>query len=126
MRIRELFENTNAVFDENKFVEKNQKGKYEPNFDLVEDLIYYMNEDDEMYRRHLYPVLAKALQSLSGKKNIDCSIFSRAVEECYKSYTKKFPIRYIPDELDNGLREQACTKLFDNLKKDFEEGKYKN
>lgn len=126
MRIRELFENVSAAFDETKFVEKNQKGQYEPNFDLVEDLIFYMNEDDEMYRRHLYPALSKALQSMTGKRNIDSSVFSKAVEECYRAYTKKFPIRYIPDELDNGLREQACTKLFDDLKKAFEEGKYKN
>ncbi len=126
MRIRELFENVNSAFDENKFISKNQKGTYEPNFDLVEDLVYYMNEDDEMYRRHLYPVLAKAVHGLSKKKDINCSIFEQAVEECYKSYTRKFPIRYIPDELDQGLREQACSKLFDNLKKDFEEGKYKD
>lgn len=126
MRIRELFENVNSTFDENKFISKNQKGDYEPNFDLVDDLVYYMNEDDEMYRRHLYPAVERAIQGLNHKKNIDSSVFSKAVEECYRAYTKKFPIRYIPDELDHGLREEACAKLFDNLKKDFEEGKYKD
>ena len=126
MRIRELFENVNSTFDENKYISKNQKGDYEPNFDLVEDLVHFMNEDDEMYRRHLYPAVSKVLLSLSGNKKVDRSVFEKAVEECYRSYTKKFPIRYIPDELDQGLREETCSKLFDNVKKDFEEGKYKD
>jgi len=126
MRIRELFENINSAFDETKFISKNHKGDYETDYDLVDDLVYYMNEDDEMYRRHLYPAIEKALHSLNRKKNADCTVFEKAVEECYKSYTKKFPIRYIPDALDNDLREQTCSKLFDALKRDFDEGKYKN
>ena len=126
MRIRELLEHVNSTFDETKYIERTQDGNFEPNFDLAEDLSFYMHDNDEMYRRHVYPAVVKCLQAESGKRKLSSNIFEKAVDECYKSYTKKFPIRYLPNELDKELKEQVCSKLLDDFKKHHSEGKYKD
>jgi hypothetical protein len=49
MRITELLEG--KVFDDMNFV-KQSGDKKEINFDLIEDLIHFMHNDDKLYRRN--------------------------------------------------------------------------
>ena len=86
MRIRELLENKD--FNDLEFVKKNGHSE-ELDYDLVEDLIHYMNEDDDAYRRHIYPVVSKCINSMKANRKTDSSVFKNAVAECYKTYIKK-------------------------------------
>ena len=123
MRIRELLEGKH--FNDLDFIKKNPEGN-ELDFDLVEDLTFFMNNDDETYRRHVYPSIAKCISQSKGKSKIDPNIFKTAALEGYKNYLKEFPMRELPDTLDSKLCEKVCEKLHDDFRKDFSDGKYKD
>lgn len=120
MRIQDLFENKL-----DKFVKYND-GKAELQFNLAEDLAYFMHNDDDSYRRHLYPVLVKCVHDAKKNRNVDPKIFKTSALESYKNYLKQFPIRELPEDLDDKLIKEVCEKLHDDFVKDIEEGKYKD
>lgn len=119
MRIRDLFENT----DFREFID-NEEGAI--NYDLAEDLSFFMNHDDDSYRRHVYPAVVKCVHGLTHKKKVDHSIFEVAAEESYKNYIKKYPIRELPDQLDSKMLEDVCRKFYEDLCKHVRDGKYKD
>jgi len=110
MRIVELFENTN--FDEKEYINK-EEGKID--YDLAEDLVFYMNNDDDVYRRSVYPAVVKCLEAMKQKKSAKPSVFKQAAVECYKSYQEKYPIRSLPDTLDEDLCNEVCEKMFNEI-----------
>jgi len=122
MRIQELLEG--KKFDDLDFVTK-ENGKRSINFDLVEDLIHFMNQDDDVYRRHTYPAIANCLDKMSGKSKPNTTVFEPAVKESYKLYTRKYPIRELPDEIDSKMCEQVCSKIHEEVLKHISDGKYK-
>jgi hypothetical protein len=122
MRIQELLEG--KKFDDLKFLTK-EKGKLSINFDLAEDLIHFMNQDDDVYRRHTYPAIANCLDSMSKKSKTNTNVFEPAVKESYKLYTRKYPIRELPNEIDSKMCEQVCTKIHEEVLKHISDGKYK-
>ena len=121
MRITELLEGKN-IDDFSEFVEQD-KDKGGINYDLAEDLMHFMNQNDDVYRRHVYPIIAQCLKS---KGNISPSMFEPAVKESYKEYIKNFPIRELPDELDAKEIKETCTKMQEELSKHISDGKYKD
>lgn len=110
MRIIDLFENTK--FKEDEYLNKDKDGI---DYDLAEDLVFYMNHDDDVYRRAVYPTVAKCLEAIEQKKAVRPSIFKQATLECYKSYQDKFPIRTLPATLDEDVCNEVCEKLFKEL-----------
>jgi hypothetical protein len=122
MRIRELLEA--KKFDEKEYVLQTGEGR-ELNFDLIEDLIHFMNEDDDIYRRHTYPAIASCIDKVSAKGKPSHNIFAPAVKECYKLYSQKFPIRELPEELDEKMCEQVCEKIHETVIQHITNGKYK-
>jgi hypothetical protein len=122
MRINELLENKH--FKEDDFVQKNGEGR-EINFDLAEDLIHFMHQDDDIYRRHTYPAIANCVDKLESKRDPKIGIFKPAVENSYKIYIKKFPIRELPDSLDEELCKQICEKMHEEVIQHINDGKYK-
>lgn len=122
MRIRELLEG--KFFKDDDFVTKNDDGR-EINFDLVEDLVHYLNTDDTVYRRHTFPGIAKCIDIRERKKKPAASIFKAAVEEGYKSYIREYPIRELPQNIDEETCKEVCDKLREVVCKDIEDGKYK-
>jgi hypothetical protein len=123
MRIRELLES--KFFKDDDFVTKTEEGR-EINFDLIEDLVHYMNTDDNVYRRHTYPGIAKCLDITERKKKPAAKIFKSAVEEGYKSYIREFPIRELPNSIDEKTCEEVCNKLREVVCQDIANGKYKD
>jgi hypothetical protein len=124
MRIRDLFEHIDIDKDK-KFVKKTGD-KTELNFDLIEDVSFFMHHDDDSYRRHVYPSVVRCLERLKKKQPTNHSIFEKAVRECYKSYVRKFPMRELPDDLNEAMCTKICKKLHSDLQKDVQEGKYKD
>ena len=123
MRIKELLEN--KEFNDLDFVKNDGKSE-ELDYDLVEDLIHYMNEDDDIYRRHLYPVVSDCIQKMDSNRKTNASIFKNAVSECYKSYVTKFPIRQLKDDIEDDILREACKRIYEETCKHYEEGKYKD
>jgi hypothetical protein len=123
MRIRELLEG--KKFNDLDFVNQDEDGT-NINYDLVEDLSFFMHNDDNTYRQSVFPSIMKCLDNRKNKKDIKHSIFSQAVEESYKTYIKKFPIRQLPNSLDEEVKEEICKKLHDDFCRDYDDGKYKD
>jgi exoribonuclease II len=123
MRIRELLEG--KKFNDLEFIKQDEEGTG-INYDLIEDLAFFMHNDDDVYRRHLFPKVAQCIEGLKAKKQFSPMIFKSAVEESYKNYLKKFPIRQLPTSLDEELCSEVCKKLHDDFRKDYDDGKYKD
>mgnify|MGYP003349497560 CR=1 FL=1 len=118
MRINDLFEHKIDGFVEYK------NGEPELKFDLAEDLTYFMNNDDESYRRHLYPVIALCLKKSKNNDSFSPAIFKKATMECYKNYLKQFPIRELPEELDDKLTKAVCERLHEEFQSHLRDDKY--
>jgi len=123
MRIHELLEGKD--FDDEKFVKKTGD-KREIDFDLPDDLIHFMHNDDDVYRRHLYPSIADCIDRYKDKKPTHLKIFKPAVERSYEVYVKKFPIRELSDKLDEKMLERICNKLHSDTIQDIKDGAYKD
>jgi hypothetical protein len=123
MRIRELLEG--KQFNDLEFI--NREGeKDELNFDLPEDLSYFMHHHDQVYREHVYPVIAKCLHSIKQKKDIKPSVFEEPVKKAYSLYLKEYPIRHLPDDLDEDTLKKICEFLHSDFKKHVADGLYKD
>lgn len=116
MRIQELLESNNFTLSE--------KDNFGLDFDLVEDMTFFMQNDDDAYRRNVYPSVVRCIKKIKNGNTVHPSIFEDAAIECYKDYIKKYPIRQLPDALDEELTNGICEKFYQELCKNIEEGKY--
>lgn len=123
MRIRELLEG--KKFNDLDWV-KLDSDKPELNYDLSEDLVYFMNNDDDVYRRHVYPIVSRCVDRIKENRKTNHSIFKSAVEESYKEYVRKFPIRQLPDSIEEDVCNEVCEKIHEEFCKNYNEGKYKD
>ena len=123
MRITELLEG--KIFKDLDFV-KQSGDKRELDYDLVEDLAYFMNHDDDVYRRHVFPVVAKLIDGHSSKTKFTPDIFKPVVEKSYKLYVSKFPIRELPENIEDKVCKEVCSKLHEEITQHISDGKYKD
>lgn len=123
MRIRELLETKD--FNDLDFVKKTGD-KDEIDYDLVEDLVFFMNNDDDTYRRHVYPAVSKCIRIIDANKEPSPSIFKSAVLDSYKNYIKEYPIRELPDDLDRETCEEVCSKMHEEVCKNHSESNSKD
>lgn len=123
MRIRELLEGTK--FQKDDFVEQDGDDT-KLAYDLVEDLAFFMHNNDDIYRRHVYPKIAKCISISKSKGKIDPMIFKDAATESYKEYVKEYPVNKLPEDLDEKTCKKVCEKLCDDFKTHHKEGKYKD
>jgi hypothetical protein len=121
MRITDLLEN--AHFKSEEFVKQTDDGT-ELDFDVAEDLVFYLNNDDDAYRRHLLPAVHKFIDKQKAGEDLKYTMFKSAVADGYKRYTKEYPMRELPNEIDNKVWKTACKQLFDQISKDMEDGHY--
>ena len=126
MRITELLENHQQNNDD--FVKKNNdNGGVEYTFHIPEDLVYFMHNNDEVYRRYIYPAIIKCTRIIKANKKPNPSIFKDAVNKAYSVYLKEFPIRELPntlDEIDKSLCAETCKLLNDEICQHIYNGDY--
>lgn len=123
MRILELLEG--KKFNDLDFIRRDGD-KTELDFDLVEDITYFLHNDDDVYRRQLFPIISKCVESIKRRKQASPQVFQSAVSEGYKEYIRKFPLRELPEEIEKEVCEKVCEKIYEDLCKDINEGKYKD
>jgi hypothetical protein len=114
MRINELLEG--KYFNDLEFV-KNNGDKKDIDYDLVEDLAFFMNNDDDVFRNHVYHSVAKCESKLAKNQKTDASMFKTAVLESYKKYAEEYPIRELPIELDSKTCDAVCKKIHEDVVK---------
>lgn len=123
MRIRELLEG--KQFNDLDWISVDGDRR-ELAYDLAEDLVYFMNEDDDVYRRYVFPSVAKCVNRIKENQKTTHSIFKNAVEESYKEYIRKFPIRQLPDSIEEKICNEVCEKIHEEVCRHYSEGKYKD
>lgn len=107
MKIKELLEG--STFNDLDFLENTPLGR-EINYDLVNDLVYFMHENDDIYRRYTYPAILKYAKLRKQHSNA-ASVFKSAVNAAYPNYVREFPIRELPDKIDPELVSKVCQSL---------------
>jgi hypothetical protein len=112
MRINELVENIDVDLH---FNNKKQEGT---GFDIADDLLFYMQNNDNVYRRHVYPQIIKHKAAMKGGK-ANHKLFGSAALEAYKAYTEEFPIRKLPADLPKDVQEKVCMELYKKCTEEF-------
>jgi hypothetical protein len=107
-------------FIDTDYIEGKDDGN-EINYDLVDDLVYFMNNNDKVYRNQLYPVVVKCVAALKSKKSFNSAIFKSAVINSYNEYTREYPIKELPDELDTKILVKVCKQLKADILEHYQE-----
>jgi hypothetical protein len=123
MRIQELLEG--KFFNDLDFVKPNENGR-EIDYDITEDMAYFMNHDDHAYRRHTHPAIMHCVDNMKRHVKPKADVFEPAIKECYKMYIKQFPIRELPNDLDEETIKQICDKMHEEVLQHIGDGKYKD
>lgn len=82
-------------------------------FDLVDDLTFFMEDDDGCYKTYLLPLEDKIEAEFRKGKSVPLNLFVRAVRESYKMYKNKFDMPDLPESLDHDTIKDCCIKLQD-------------
>jgi hypothetical protein len=109
----------------NKDPSKDVKDDDEYTFDLAEDLIYFMHNNDDFYRKSFFPVLNLCRKQFDNGQTFSHRVFRPTVTKAYKMYQHEFPLRELRDELDKDMIEEICKSIHETELKNMREGMYK-
>ena len=123
MRINELCESIDLELDKE---EKDPNDPHGLGFDLKDDLIFFMNHDDDAYRRHTFPTVLKIKDQIDAGKKPDYKLFDKAIKEAYNKYCAKFKIRELPNALDQELLDEMSQHLYEEEVEKIKNGHYKD
>jgi hypothetical protein len=122
MRIRELLEG--SKFKDDEFVKQlDDSGKREINYDLPEDLIFFMDNDDDAHRTQIDEVVDSIMKKIKKDEETRPEMLIKPVKECYKLYKEQYPIRELPDEMDKKVLKDTCVKYHDLILQRIDDGK---
>lgn len=85
--------------------------KEELDYDLHDDLIYFMNADPEFYRTSYFPLQSRFHQHCKSGKSVNPIAFKNIVNKAYESYKKKFPLPQLEESLREDELNEICSKL---------------
>jgi hypothetical protein len=123
MKIKELCEAKH--FDDSQFVKHTDTGR-EIAYDVADDLVFFMNNDDAVYRKYTMPIIAACIKLLKAKKRANISVFKDSIVKSYNIYSKQYPIRELPNELDDDTIIDTAKLLYKEIKTDIQNGLYKD
>lgn len=99
----ELFE-LNAKFDANN-----------TEFDVADDIVFFMNTDADIFRRNLYPAKVKYKVELKKNREGADRVLCDAIQKSYKTYLEKFNLKTLPSTIDKDVLTNACSKLKEQI-----------
>ena len=72
----------------------------EVDYDMHDDLMYFMNADPEFYRHTYYPFQHKVYAHCDKDKEVSPKAFKNIVIKAFEEYKKKFPIKELSENLE--------------------------
>ena len=105
MRIFEIFDNTQT--------------NPELDYDIQDDLIYWINNDSMFYRKTYYPFAMKVHARFKHNKPVSAGAFASIVKSAYAAYKQQFPIPGQPDTLSDSDIREISVKLHNEELSDF-------
>lgn len=93
--------------------------------DLIDDLEFFIKNDDKFYRRTFWPTLSKLKSDIKSGKGADSNCFRNCVDQAALLYCKKFNIADNPKSVFTDVdRDSLAKKIFDNERTNIEKGTY--
>jgi hypothetical protein len=127
MKLFEMFGNKELSVDDmlktDSKIIKDEQGKYE--FDLAEDLVFYMHHNDDFYRRHFFPILKTCKAQFESGSKFSHRVFKPVIKKAYESYKQEFPIRELDDTLEEEFTEQVAQHIYETELQHMKDGMYK-
>jgi len=109
MRIDELFNPDNFQLED---------------FDLKDDLIFFMNTEPNFYRKAYYPTMCTFKEYHDKGKNINPLSFKTLVEKAYKEYKKEFPVEGLENDISKEICEEICAEIHKIELENIKQGHY--
>ena len=110
-----------------KIVEFANLDKPKFDFDVVDDVVVFMRNDPQFYRKSLFPAVSKiADMHRDGSKIDQNKCLGDVVERALESYCKKFNIADMPDQVfNNDDRQRIIDRIFSEEMEEIKKGEYK-
>jgi hypothetical protein len=104
---------------------------YNPNvkredFDLVEDLAFFMRNDPQFYRQDYFPFLQKFNRHCDAGRTVTAKAFIPIVKRAFNAYQTSFPVEGLESSLSDNDLEEICERLQSEEAKFYHEEKQKN
>lgn len=93
-------------------------------FDIKDDLIFYMNNQPEFYRKQYYPTMCKFKECYDKDISINPRAFGKLVERAYNLYLKEFPVKGLNETLDKDIFEEVCAEIHKMELENIKQGHY--
>lgn len=93
-------------------------------YDLQDDLIFFMNNDPDFYRKHYYPSVVKMKLHHDRGQELDSSKLIPIVKHAYSEYKNKFPVKNLDKELDKSNIDDICSKILETETENIKIGHY--
>ena len=96
-------------------------------FNVVEDVVVFMRNDPQFYRKSFFPAFSKiADMHRAGKPINQNECLGGMVEDALSQYCKKFNIANLPDEVfNNDDRQSIIDLIFSEEMEQIKNGEYK-
>ena len=77
-------------------------------YDLQDDLVFFMNNEPMFYRKQYYPTMLKFYKFYKSGRSVSPRGFERLVSDGYKDYYNKFRSASLPQRLNPEMLEKIC------------------
>ena len=94
-------------------------------WNMVDDLIVYMKNESNFYRKNLYPMLLNVQETVQNGNKFDKKKMIPIIDQAIKEYINKFEIKKRPEDLMTPSEKMECiTKLLKDESEFFRKGDY--
>jgi hypothetical protein len=93
-------------------------------FDLKDDLIFYMNNQPEFYRKHYFPTMCRFKECYDKNIKVNPAAFGKLVEKAYKMYYQEFPVKDLNENLGKDIFEEICAEIHSMELENVKKGQY--
>ena len=101
---------------------------YSPNmkredFDLHDDLIFFMRNDPAFYRKDYHPFLQKFNRHCDAGRSVSAKAFIPIVKHAFECYKNSFPVQGLEESLQDIDLKEICEKLSGEERQFYQEEK---
>ena len=108
-----------------ELLDKKPQGKKALEYDLMDDLMFFMNNDPDFYRKRYYPTMLKFDKYCKEGRKVSPKAFEGLCKEAYESYRNKFQqVEGLEPQLDEEICEKICNHIHEQETKNCKEGMY--
>ncbi len=93
-------------------------------YDVKEDLIFFMNNDPDFYRKFYYPSMCKMKLHVDRGDEFNTSKFMPLIKHAYEEYKVKFPVKNIDSNLSEEDLLDISSKIYETELENISNGHY--